>query len=54
MTSRKTSSEKLAKPRPQEKNRLKPGKEELWGVKEETDKTVLGRRNSKSRDDGGM
>lgn len=46
------SSEKLAKPRSQEKQRHKAGgKEEIWRV-EET-KIRLGRRNSKSVDGGG-
>lgn len=52
------SLEKLAKPRHQGKNRRKPRKDEIWGTRDksvgdQTDKAVLGRRNSKSRDGGG-
>lgn len=40
---------KLAKPKPQEKNRLEPGKEAIWGGRKEIRvKTLLGRRNHTS------
>lgn len=50
--SRKSSSNsKLAKLRPQERDRYKLGRD--LGSQGDTDKTVLGRSNSKSKNGGG-